>query len=808
MVNKEFIIGNGNIAKDFSDRNIPQFSHNQVMVYCSIPVSLFADYENYAVELAVALKVGGNTTPLPALSMVLAKTFKLDGVDYVKYGAKLSHNYTKDLGELLLTPYIQEIHTEIVDEGEETEETINHIILQDTSTYVKLNVIRSIVNTETAEFDGDGTEISSALLEMIYGKRIKFITDYANSTLAELYFGIAENYAPTSLLSYEGYMFMVKHTNGNFALFPYMNSSAVEFTKLDLKDGTLSKIYNIGSTTNNDETTYSYDSLKLTYNKSDIDTNFYTKLETYTQAETDALLDTKVNKTFTISGHALSGDSLQLVKGDVGLGNVENYDTINSPTQNAYTSWVTAGGLYTYLITNFADKSDYDTTKAKVEELYTSFKGTGDNDNVVNTLYDLIQVFQNFPEADNIATILSGLDSRIDTLEELSDALITINQSITILTTDWESNSGDYSSDYPYKTKANVIKNDLLKGAEAFEIVFSVDSDTSLLSTTAILDNTTGNITLYASETPSEDIVINKINAVNGLNAINTLTTDTINQVQQNKNDISDIKSNKLDKKTTLNGKQAEISRSIGADNISQTMRVDSAYRKYCEVSVGYADANDKPSFSIIMNDDDEHNGIQYLTFDGDLKVNNKNVNMERLFTSSTDATESGGIYTLDVSGITGIEVNDYILYVNSGVATTLYQVASITSGTATLNVIASFGGGGGSQLYQHNIKMYKYEKWTITLSLITDNNTQFTASTLFNWLANNGFTTSEKVLACNGVAWYGSTLYNIMGIGQTTANDNSTAKHLIGRADASWLNYYEALDLTSATITDTIITL
>ena len=680
MVNKEFIIGNGNIAKDFSDRNIPQFSHNQVMVYCSIPVSLFADYENYAVELAVALKVGGNTTPLPALTMVLSKTFKLDGVDYVKYGAKLSYNYTKDLGELLLTPYIQEIHTEIVDEGLETEETINHIILQDTSTYVKLNVIRSITNVETAEFDGDGTEISSALQEMINGKRIKYITDYNNSTLAELYYGIATNYAPTGMTSYEGYMFMVKHSGGNFALFPYMNSSAVEFTKLYLSDGSLSKIYDIDATTNNDETTYSYQEQKLTYSKTEVDTilqDYYTKSQLYTKTETDTLLNAKVDKTTTVNGHALSGNVV-VSKGDVGLGNVENYTTINSPDENANTSWVNAGGLWTYLKTNYADKSDYDTTKAKVDELYASLKGTGDNDNVVNTLYDLIQVFQNFPEADNIATILSGLDSRIDALEGLSDALITINGTITLDADDWVSNSGDYSSDYPYKI---TYQNDLLKDCQAFQVVFSVDSDTSLLSTTPTLNETTGTITFYASALVENDIEIEVINAVNGLNAINTLSTDAILQVAQNKNDITDIKSQYVKK---------DITTTNGADEWQHLIDISANYiemrnaKKPSGSLTTLLNLTDNIQLGFIKNlgenterrtgfgaDEDEAylfgssyaNGTHKfsMSYDGKVKLDGKSISTDRLFKTTTDATESGGVYTLDVSGMTGINVNDYI---------------------------------------------------------------------------------------------------------------------------------------------------
>ena len=152
------------------------------------------------------------------------------------------------------------------------------------------------------------------------------------------------------------------------------------------------------------------------------------------------------------------------------------------------------------------------------------------------------------------------------------------------------------------------------------------------------------------------------------------------------------------------------------------------------------------------------------------------------------------------------LKKGDFVLYVDANLkAATLYYIVGLAFPNAYTYKVCDFGGG---KLYQHNIKAYKYQKWTFTLQLITDDNTQFTLPSLFNWLASNGFTTDGKVLNCSGVAWYGSTLYNIMGIGQTTANDNTTAKHLIAKGDAGFLNYYENLDISSGNLTDTVITL
>lgn len=780
MVNKEFIVGSGGIIKDFQDRNIPQNSNNFVSVSVLIPTSEFEGLGTYGVCLATSKVVGGVETSLPSLICYKAKTLKIEGVDYIKYQCQLSIQYTNFIGQLKLTPYIIEIET--LNEGEEDEETV--ITTQKTFTNTTLNVIRSIASTSDASLEE--SEAVDTLNALISSKNIKLVEDYKTGTKEQAIMGCFTDYNASS---YEGWLLIVKYSGGEIALLPYKNGVDNEFTEIDMD----SKFYKLSNYSSG-----SYTTTALNYSKTEVDTilqDYYTKSETYSKAETDSLLDGKVNKTFTISGKALSGSGIQLENTDVGLGNVENYTTINSPTENANTSWVNAGGLWTYLKTNYADKSDYDTTKAKVEELYTSFKGTSDSDNVVNTLYDLIKVFENFPEADNIATILSGLDSRIDALEDLSDALITINQSITILTTDWESNSGDYSSDYPYKTKANTIKNDLLKGAEAFEIVFSVDSDTSLLSTTAILDETTGTITLYASATPSEDIVINKINAVNGLNAINTLSTDAILQVEQNKNDISDIKSQYV-KITTSSGNGETFIERHSEDDLRigyKEINGNNGKKYYIEInttSLKIANAYTTDGGNT-FDDKDVLSLNDYGAF-----LNGNQLLNERLFKTTTDATESGGVYTISASGsLVNIKVNDFILYVNSGVATTLYQVASITSGVATLSVIASFGG--DSKLYQHNIYLYQSlsERIEGYLQITNNDSNPFNNTSLATWLYEKGFNALNKGHVFTGVV--GSNYRQAWGI-----YNNGSATKVV------YYNYSTADITTIDTFNDTVVAL
>jgi len=772
MINKEFIVGSGGIIKDFQDRNIPQNSNNFVSVGVLIPVSEFADLGTYGVCLATSKIVGGVETSLPSLICYSAKTLKIEGVDYIKYQCQLSISYTNFIGQLKLTPYIIEI--EILNEGEEDENVV--ITTQKTFTNTTLNVIRSIASTSDASLEEATAE--ETLTALIEAKNIKLIEDYKTGTKAQAIVGCFTDYNASS---YEGWLLIVKYSGGEIALLPYKNGANNEFTEVDL-DGTYYKLSDYSSGT--------YTSTQLTYTKGEIDTiltNYYLKTETYSDDEVDTLLSAKVDKTTTVNGQPLSSNVL-LNKGDVGLGNVENYGIVNSPSADATNKYVDAGGLYTYLITNYADKSDYDTTKAKVDELYTSFKGTSDNDNVVNTLYDLINVFENFPEADNIASILSGLDSRLDTLEAMDNVVVNCG-STTLSSASWVENTDDYASDYPYKI---TYQNDLLIGATNFDVIFGVDADTSLLSTTALLDNTTGTITFYAVEIPSVDLDIENIVAFTTLNAINTLTTDTINQVAQNKNDITDIKANYELKQESLGTNKGTKTQGISSGFWSQrAKRLNYGETKieqaYDEIDLSYIDSGDQTTKIVVKQDTGYNEGLiklqnhtHTLQLDHNgLTLDNKSLNTNRLFTSSTDATESGGVYTLDVSGITGIEVNDYIAYLNSGAFTTLYQVASITSGVATLNVVGSFGGG-GSQLYQHNIvcqnDISKHQRFSLTI--INDSATPMGKDDVRDFLNTNGYNPSDTTpllvnnyYKCDGVSAESNVLYIIYGIWYSNYN-------------------------------------
>ena len=99
------------------------------------------------------------------------------------------------------------------------------------------------------------------------------------------------------------------------------------------------------------------------------------------------------------------------------------------------------------------------------------------------------------------------------------------------------------------------------------------------------------------------------------------------------------------------------------------------------------------------------------------------------LITTTTDATlVSGSTYELALTYLTETpKVNDFIAYVDSGAITTLYKVTAVDSTNATLTKIGDIGGGGG-QLYQHNISFKDTSNTEFYAQIINSNpNAMFT---------------------------------------------------------------------------------
>lgn len=760
MVNKEIILNaNGSIKKDFTDRNIPQNTHNFVCVSVAIPVSCFTGLSNYSVELSASKIVGGVETILNTLAMYSAKTFKDEGVDYIKFQCLLSINYTDFIGTLKLTPYIK---TTSISNGDVV------VAIQQAFTNSNLNVIKSVMSN--ADDSMEEAEAITQLEAMINAKNIKLISDYENSDMATAILGCFEDYNATF---YSGYLFIVKYEDGEFALMPYLNESATEFTRLTL-DGVFSKIYNYD--------TNSYSELVLSYTKTQIDTlltNYYTKSETYSKSEVD---DDFVKKTTTINGKPLSSNVV-ITKGDVDLGNVENYGVVNSPSADAIHKYVDAGGLYTYLLNNYADKNDYDTTKAKVNELYESFKGTGDNDNVVNTLYDLIKVFENFPEANNIASILSDLEARLELVEQLQNAVLTIDGIITLDADNWVSNTGSYASDYPYKI---TYQNNQLIGVSYFNVVFSVDADTSLLSTTSELNETTGTITFYASDVVEDDIDIEKIVCITSLNAINTYNANFEAQVQQNTNDISDIKSNKANVSALPSGIYTST---LTLNNLTTSDQTTT--KTYIKNPTG---TSLKESDLFITS-----NG--YLCKIKSISENNITFNMiskiqnPSFFTTTTDATDvSGTLYINDgsINLYTDIQ-GDFLLYLVNGVVSKIYKlgekeyVSSLDEECYKVELIGEFA----SRLYLHCLTLSNSAGATgITCKIINNSPTAIDTTSLGTYLNANGFTT-QKLYEASGMFYVTTTAYVTAGLYAVAG----TSK-LYGRSIADGTDYSSSVNV------------
>ena len=172
-------------------------------------------------------------------------------------------------------------------------------------------------------------------------------------------------------------------------------------------------------------------------------------------------------------------------------------------------------------------------------------------------------------------------------------------------------------------------------------------------------------------------------------------------------------------------------------------------------------------------------------------------------FVDLTNATESSGVYTIPSADIENgdftLQVGDTLIDKDSG---SMLKVATLTPDiTASLVFEASIGGG-GKQLYQHNI----FGEWVsgsykvrTTFTILNDNNNTIDNTTLKTYLTDNGFNSSTKVLLASGELYMGGS-YKMCGI-----YINGTSIYLC----ASGTGNEQTLNIVSFnTITDTIITL
>ena len=721
MINKEIILNaDGSIKKDFSDRAIPQNSNNQVSVNVLIPSTCFVGLQNYAVILAVSRIISNVETTLNTLVMSVSKSITIDGVVYVKYTAYLSSDYTDKLGQLKFSPYIQTTATTTIED-----ESVEVISIQQSFTNSNLNVIKSVLPQYDASLE-EGT-IATTLETQINGKKIYTFIDDATSD-GEHYYNLVDGFNP-SVDQFKGCLVVSVYNGATTYIMPYLYNDDIELLEIT-KDGKFYKISNVSMDELGD-TTYIYERTQLSYSKSEIDTK--------ESAIYDALA-LKVDKTQKVNGHALSGD-ITLDSTDVGLGNVVNYGVETTPTTTGDNLYITSKGVYDALqviygiINGLATDDDITTINNRLNSIEAIIgSDDGDADSVINTLKEVIVVLNGLGESANLLALINakanqsdltaldteingtgGIKDKVDILSERNNAYMEIKNSlgtIDILTTDWLSNTGD--TDYPYKWE---LTNGYLEGAVNCIVVFSKDSDTSMLSSTTGIDEENGKIIIYASELPSDTISIEKIAVFNDLNAYINYSNEVVQQVNTNKNAINNINNNKLPQYVKYIKENGEYFTYVHNEN-------NTSYKLAGVEFVKMQDSNNKIDSAVIV----DETGVFMAT--------NKIVN--GVLTNHTLKLDYDGNLTLDGNAV-----------------------------------------GGGKQLYQHNIKI-KDSSNTIQISITSDNDSKMDISDFVSWLYNKGFTgTSPNHLVYPLAFYYISSNSKLNSQGFASENGTTNLKYM-----------------------------
>ena len=558
MINKEIILNaDGSIYKDFIDRNIPQYQNNQVSVNVLIPSACFTGLENYAVLLGVSRTISGVETTLNTLIMTASKSITIDDVSYVKYSAILSYSYTDKISTLKVSPYIQTTATTTIDNV-----STEVISIQQSFTNSNLNVIKSVLPQYDASLE-EGTT-ATTLATQIAAKKIYSYDDTSATSWGQHYYNILLNYNPYNA-QYRNALIMSRYDGKNRQYFIH-GSLPFNFLIELAEDGLIYKIDDISYTSGTN--TYTYTRTQICYKQSEVDA-----IASNLQSQITTLSNTKVNKTQRVNGHELSGN-ITITKADVGLGNVSNYSVEHyAPSASGSQLYITSKAVYDALVSlnttlqnaidgkaSVSDFNDLDSRLDTIEALIGS--DDGDDDNIINTLKEIISSLSGLGEDANILSMINskadqtdfntldnqindtgGIKDKVDFLWDRENAyceIKNVGSTIDILTTDWEANA---DTDFPYKWE---LTNGYLTGATNAIVVFSLDSDTSLISSTIDIDETNGKVILYASDLPSDTISIEKIAVFNDLNAYINYSNTVVQQTTQNTNAISEINNVKL----------------------------------------------------------------------------------------------------------------------------------------------------------------------------------------------------------------------------------------------------------------------
>jgi len=701
MINKEIILNSdGTIKKDFCDRNIPQNSNNQVSVNVLIPSACFTGLQNYAVILGISRIISNVETTLNSLIMTASKSITIDNVLYVKYSAILSVDYTDKIGTLKLSPYIQTTAT--IDVGGVSTEVIS---IQQAFTNSNLNVIKSVLPQYDASLETGTT--ATTLAGQIAGKKIYTFIDNDSASLGQHYYNLVESYDPNAS-QFKGCIVVSVYDGKTYQYIPYVNDSDVELLEITT-DGSL---FNISGISFDGVNTYTYTKSQLSYSKAEIDAKDTLlqnqindmqdgSVEGSLQDQINDLNSAKVDKTQKVNGHALSGD-VDVSKSDVGLGNVENYATESvEPTASGSQLYITSKAVYDALQLVYALFNDYTTTTdfnaltSRVEDIETLIGDSdGDDDNIINTLKEVISTLSGLGEDANILSMINskvsqtdfntlnaqindtnGIADKVDILSNLDNAYMEIKAqsgTIDILTTDWEANS---DASYPYKWE---LTNGYLVGATNAIAVFTNDSDTQFLSGTIGIDEVNGKVIIYASQLPSATISIEKIAVFNDLDSYINYSNEVVQDVNNLKTQVNEINNTKLPKCVQSALSSSPYKTYVYNNNDSSSREVGVKY-------TNYTDANNQTNYEI--------------------------------------KADANGITITASKLVSGVETKHEItLDETNGL---LYDGNAI--------------GGGGSQLYQHNIPIQNGGAYEFTLTLITRESTAFSnLNALYSYISQN----------------------------------------------------------------------
>ena len=258
MIVKEIYLGTSGVVKDFADRNIPQFSHNQVQLKVFIPTSCFENLSNFGVELAGTIKYGSTLDLTPVLVMFAGETKELNGVSYIAYSCLIDERLTQKLAQIRMTPYIK---TSTITDYDNDGYADTVISVQQTFTYFQLNVISSM--TDTYDVSMEEANVITQFEQALSSKKITYTNEYNLMDEDSMLNYVITNYAPSF---YDGYIVVVKHNNRDLIFYvDYM-----QWTMLETETG---KLYAIVKTANG------YTKTELTYDKLDIDGTFTTNSE-------------------------------------------------------------------------------------------------------------------------------------------------------------------------------------------------------------------------------------------------------------------------------------------------------------------------------------------------------------------------------------------------------------------------------------------------------------------------------------------------------------------------------------------------